>query len=195
MKDDRLMGRLRAARPAAAEPGDHAALFARIVAERGDPRLVEVGRKTRLWARPRPRVLAGGALGLTGVAVALVVALGGSTAPPAFAITRSGDGSVLVKINRLESLPDANRKLASMGIDERVTIYMATGSAAVSDPVTCTRAPGSNRSGPPLKVLIGKDGTEVISPGQTAGNTGVGVYHLDHCVVTGSGTSGNTGVG
>jgi hypothetical protein len=193
MNDDRVMGRLRAARPVAPEPGDHAALFARIVAERGDPRLLEVGRTTRLWAHPRPRVLAGGTLGVAGVAVALAVALGGSTTPPAFAITRSGDGSVLVKINRLESLPDANRKLASMGIDERVTIYMATGPAALSGPVTCTRAPGSNRSGPPLKVLVGKDGTEVISPGQTAGNTGTGVYHLDHCVVAGSGNTGNTG--
>jgi hypothetical protein len=195
MSDDRVMDRLRAARPVAAEPGDHAALFARIVATPGDPRLVEAGRKTRLRARPRPRVLVGGTLGLAGVAVALVVALGGSTASPAFAITRSGDGSVLVKINRLESLPDANRKLASMGIDERVTIYMATGPAAVGSPVTCTRAPGSNLSGPPLKVLVGKDGTEVISPGQTAGNTGTGIYHLDHCVVAGAGNTGNTGAG
>jgi hypothetical protein len=45
---------------------------------------------------------------------------------------------------------------------------------------------------------VGTDGTEVISPGQTGGNTGVGTYHLDHCVVwgdTGSGNSGNTGAG
>jgi hypothetical protein len=205
MKDDSLMRRLRAARPVAAEPGNHAALFARIVAEPGDPRLVEaphkrssrlLGRKVRLWTGARPRVLAGSTLGLAGVGAALVLALSGSAAPPAFAITRNGDGSVLVNINRLQSLPAANHKLTAMGIHEQVTIYMASGAAAVSGPVTCTPAPSANLSGPPLKVLVGKDGTEVIRPGQPAGNTGEGTYHLDHCVVTGdtgSGDTGNTG--
>jgi hypothetical protein len=208
MKDDSLMRRLRAARRVAAEPGNHTALFARIVAEPGDPRLVQapherssrlLGRKVRPWTRARPRVLAGSTLGLAGVGAALVLVLGGSAAPPAFAITTNGDGSVLVNINRLQALPDANRKLTAMGIHEQVTIYMASGAAAVSGPVTCAPAPGANLSGPPLKVLVGKDGTEVFRPGQTAGNTGVGTYHLDHCVVTGDtgsrNTSGNTGAG
>ena len=97
MKDDGLVRRLRAARAAAAEPGDHAALFARIVAEPGDPRLVEapherssrlLGRKVRPWTRARPRVLAGSTLGLAGVGAALVLALSGSAAAPAFAITK-----------------------------------------------------------------------------------------------------------
>ena len=134
--------------------------------------------------RPRPRLLAGGTLGLAGVSTALVLALGGSAAAPAFAITKEGDGSVLVNIN-------------AMGIDEQVTIYMAIGPAAVSGPVTCTPAPGaSSPSGPPVKILVGTDGTEVIGPGESAGNTGEGTFHLDHCVVagdTGSGNTGNTG--
>ena len=103
-----------------------------------------------------------------------------------------------VQINVASSLSQANAKLGAMGIDERLEIFMASGPAAVSGPVTCTPAPGANVSGPPLKVLVGTDGTEVISPGQTGGNTGVGTYHLDHCVVwgdTGSGNSGNTGAG
>ncbi len=202
MKDDSLMRRLRAARPVAAEPGDHAALFARIVAEPGDPRLVQApherssrlrGPNTPRWTRARPRVLAGSTLGLAGVGAALVLALSGSAAPPAFAITRNGDGSVLVSINRLQALPAANRKLTAMGIHEQVTIYMASGAAAASGPVTCTPAPGAPLSGPPLKVLVGNDGTQAIRSGQTAGNTGVGTYHLDHCVVTGDTGSGNTG--
>jgi hypothetical protein len=130
-----------------------------------------------------------------GVGTALVVALGASS-PPAYAVTTNGDGSVTVQINVTSSLPQANAKLAAMGTDERVEIYMAPGPAAVSGPVTCAPAPGANVPGPPLKVLVGKDGTEVIPPGQTAGNTGVGTWHLDHCVVwaaTGSGNSGNTG--
>jgi hypothetical protein len=143
--------------------------------------------------RPRPRVLAGSSLGLAGIGAALVLALGGSAAAPAFAITTNGDGSVLVNINRLQSLPAANHKLTAMGIHEQVTIYMATGAGAVSGPVTCTPAPGANVSGPQLKVLIGKDGTEVIGSGQSAGNTGVGTFHLGHCVVTGDNGSGNTG--
>jgi hypothetical protein len=207
MTGDSLMRRLRAARPVAAEPDNHAALFARIIAGPGDPRLVEaphehstrlLGRKVGRWTRARPRVLAGSTLGLAGVAAALVLALSGSAAPPAFAVTRSGDGSVLVSINRLQSLPAANHKLTALGIHEQVTIYMASGAAAVSGPITCTPAPGANLSGPPLKVLVGKDGTEMIPSGQTAGNTGAGTFHLDHCVVTGdtgSGNAGNTGAG
>ncbi len=208
MKDDSLMRRLRAARPVAAEPGDHAALFARIVAEPGDPRLVQApherssrlrGPNTPRWTRARPRVLAGSTLGLAGVGAALVLALSGSAAPPAFAITRNGDGSVLVSINRLQALPAANRKLTAMGIHEQVTIYMASGAAAASGPVTCTPAPSaSSPSGPQVQVLVGTDGTQVIPSGQTAGNTGVGTWHLDQCVVTGdtgSGDTGNTGAG
>ncbi len=209
MRDDSLTRRLRAARPVAGEPANHAALFARIVAEPGDPRGFEapperssrvLGRKERPWSRARTRVLAGSTLGLACVGAALALALSGSAAAPAFAITRSGDGSVLVKINRLQSLPDANRKLTAIGIHEQVTIYMASGPAAVSGPVTCTPAPGANLSGPPLKVLIANNGTEIIRPGQTAGNTGVGTYHLAHCITTGdpgsgTGNTGNTGTG
>lgn len=149
--------------------------------------------------RPRPRLLAGSTLALTGVGAALVLALSGSAAPPAFAITRNGDGSVLVKINRLQSLPDANRKLTAMGTHEQITIYMARGAAAVSGPVVCTRTPSA--SGPPVKVLVGTNGTEVIDPGQSAGNTAEGTFHLDRCTVAGdggsgiTGTAGNTGAG
>jgi hypothetical protein len=147
-------------------------------------------------ARPRRRVLAGSTLGLAGVGAALVLALSGSAAPPAFAVTRSGDGSVLVKLNygSNQDLPQVNQKLAAMGTHEQITIYMATGPAAVSGPVTCTPAPGV--SGPQVKVLVGKDGTEVIAPGESAGNTAAGSFHLDRCTTTGdtgSANSGNTG--
>lgn len=195
MNDDSLMRRLRAARPVAAEPGNHAALFAQIVAEPGDPRVVEAphelsfqpfGRKVRLGTRVRPRVLAGGSLALAGVGAALVLVLGGSSAPPAFAITKEGDGSVLVTLNYQQdkNLPQVNRKLGEMGTHERITIYMAPGAAPVSGPVTCRPAPGApNPSGPRVRVLVGTDGTEVITSGQSAGDTGAGTFHLDHCVV------------
>jgi hypothetical protein len=143
----------------------------------------------------RRGVLAGSTLGLAGVGTALVLALGAASNTPAYAVTTSSNGAVLVTINEGSSLPQANAKLTAMGIDEQVIIYVAPGAAAVSGPVSCQRAP-ADLSGPPVQVLLGADGTESIVPGQTAGNTGVGTYHLDHCVVTGStpaGDSGNTG--
>jgi hypothetical protein len=145
----------------------------------------------------RPRLLAGSTLGLAGVGVALLLILGGSTASPAYAITKSSDGSVLVKLNynANQNLPQVNHKLIAMGTNEQITIYMATGAAAVSGPVTCTPGPGV--SGPTVKVLVGKSGTEVIAPGSSAGNTAEGTFHLDHCTAAnpGSGNAGNTGAG
>src|ERR1700729_1473861 len=72
------------------------------------------------------RVLAGSTLGLAGVGAALVLALGGTAATaPAFAITRSNDGSVLVHLNYVknQNLGEVQQKLASMGIHEQVTVY------------------------------------------------------------------------
>jgi hypothetical protein len=203
MKNDPLIRRVRAARPVAAEPGNHDGLFARIVAEPGDPRLADAAhpRSARLRAgrarlARRPRLLAGSTLGLAGVGVGVALALGGTAATtPAFAITRTNDGSVLVHLNYVkdQNLPQVNEKLASMGIHEQVRIEMATGAASVPGPVTCTPAKGV--SGPTVKVLVGADGTEVIAPGQSAGNTAVGSFHLVRCFTmddSGSGNSGNS---
>jgi len=140
----------------------------------------------------RPRVLAGSTLGLAGIGTALVLILGAASTTPAYAVTTNGDGSVLVTINQNSALPQANAKLTAMGIHEQITIDMASGAAAVSGPVTCTPAPGV--SGPPVQVLVGSNGTEVID----SGNTGAGTWHLAACHTTGdtgSGNTGNTGAG
>jgi len=141
----------------------------------------------------RPRFLAGGSLALAGVGAALVLALGGSTASPAFAVTRASDGSVLVNLNYVsgQNLGQANAKLASMGTHEQIGIDMAAGAASVSGPVTCGRAPSA--SGPVVKVLVGANGTEVIGPGQSGGNTAEGSFHMVSCTVTADTGSGNTG--
>ncbi len=177
----------RAARPSGAGPARHADA---VVATRARRR------------RPRPRVLAGSTLGLVGVGAALVLALSGSAAPPAFAITTEGDGSVLVHLNQNQNLPQVNQKLAAMGTGEQITIYEATGAAPVSGAVTCTPGPGAGPPRTSVKVLQGTDGTEVISPGQTGDNTGVGTWHLARCTVApasdtgpGTGNTGNTGAG
>ena len=146
---------------------------------------------------PRPRLLAGGTLGLAGLSAALVLALGGTAATaPAFAVTRASDGSVLVTVNTDQTTSwakGANQKLASMGIHEAIDgINVAPGPATSSRPVSCTPgsgmvevAPGggfqpvpATPSGPPVKVLLGKDGTDVVP----AGTTGAGTVHLVSCV-------------
>lgn len=145
--------------------------------------------------RLHPRALAGSSLGLAGVGAALVLALGGSTAAPAWAVTRANDGSVLVELNYTsnQNLPQVDARLASMGIHETLGIQMASGAATASGPVSCSQDQGANT---PVKVLVGKNGTETIGAGQSAGNTAVGSFHMVSCTVssnTGQGNSGNTG--
>jgi len=135
----------------------------------------------------RPRVIAGSTLALAGAAAALAFGLTATGSTPAFAVTKNSDGSVLVTINQTEDLPQANQKLTAMGIHEQITIYMKSGPAPVSGPVACTPAPGV--SGPPVKVLVGTNGTEVVG----SGNTGAGTWHLGACSITGDSGSGNTG--
>ncbi len=134
---------------------------------------------------PRPRLLAGSTLALAGVGAGIVLALSGSSAEPAYAITTNGDGSVLVTINQNSALPQANAKLAAMGIHEQIAIEMAPGAATVSGPVNCVPH-GKNVSGPPVKAIVGTNGTEVIS----SGNTGAGTWHLAGCHLYATSTTG-----
>jgi hypothetical protein len=155
----------------------------------------EKSRLARLW----PRALAGSSLGLAGVGAALVLALGGSTAAPALAVTTQQDGSVLVQVNpRTDSAPwlqAAEAKLAALGTDERILVAYAPGAATTPGPVSCTPMTGVNTpSGPPVKVLLGTNGT-LVTP---AGTTGAGTVHLSGCEVfktpvPGGGNTGTTG--
>jgi hypothetical protein len=128
----------------------------------------------------RPRVLAGGTLGLAAIGTAIALTLGAAGGTPAYAVTTNDDGSVLVTLNHDTALPGANAQLTAMGIHEQISIQMATGPAPVKGPVTCARAQGGSNL-PLVKVLLDKDGTEVIQPGTTGGNTGVGTWHLAAC--------------
>jgi hypothetical protein len=158
----------------------------------------------------RPRVIAGGTLALAVAGTALGLGLtstGGTTASTtggttlvtaAYTITTHTNGSILVKIGQDESITAVDKKLNAL-IKEQVVLRIGAGPAPVSGPVTCT--PGEpNMKGPQVKVLLGADGTEVIPPGTTAGNTGVGTWHIDSCSVIptadwGKGGTGNTGSG
>ena len=166
--------------------------------------------------RNRPRLAVGGTLGLAGVGAALVLALGagGAAAPPAFAITKHSDGSVLVTLTNVEAVPAAERQLAEMGIHAWFEPAIGPGAAPVNGPVTCTPAPSptsatgrglanatpsdakSATGGPPVKVLLGADGTSTVPSGEP----GAGPWHLGACYLytgtfPGTGNTGNTGAG
>jgi hypothetical protein len=150
--------------------------------------------------RPRPRVLAGGTLALAGAGAALTLGLTSMSSTPAAAavtVAKTSDGSILVTLNKpgSQAISQADQKLAAMGLHEGIEIWMGSGSAAVSGPVTCTPEPRIPNQ-PTVKVLVGTNGTEVINPGTTPGNTGVGTWHLNSCnLASDTGGTGNTGAG
>ena len=148
--------------------------------------------------RRRPRVLAGSTLAVAGVGAAVALVLTSTSSTPASAavtVARVSDGSILVTLNQpgSQALHQADQKLAAMGLNEGIVIYMGSGPAAVSGPVTCAPEPGIPNQ-PTVKVLVGTNGTEVIRPGTTPGNTGVGTWHLNSCnLASNTGGTGNTG--
>ena len=148
----------------------------------------------------RPRVIAGSTLALAsaGAAVALVLTSTSSTpASAAVTVAKASDGSILVTINRpgSQAVSQADQKLRAMGFHEGIVLDMGSGPAAVTGTVTCTPEPGIPNQ-PTVKVLVGTNGTEVINPGTTPGNTGVGTWHLNFCnLASDTGGTGNTGAG
>ncbi len=201
MRNDNVMDRLRAARPAPPPPADdHDARFAKTIAEPGDPRLADpttIGkaRPARRWIT-RPRILAGGSLGLAGLAAGLVLAFSGSTAPPAFAITQNSDGSLLVHLYHVSDGEAARLQIHTMGISRFFFFYILIerssgtldrirGPATVPGPITCqTGDPGQH-----VEMLLGSDGTDVVP----AGRRGAGPWHLIECTIYADNGASNTG--
>jgi hypothetical protein len=162
--------------------------------------------------RPGSRVIAGGTLAVAAVAAAVTVGLtstgttpagttttttaGGTTkvVTAAYTITEKSNGSVLVQVNQEQSIVAADAKLSSMGIDEKISVFPKPGAATVSGPVTCTPVDGASKQ-EQVQVLLGTNGTEVIAPGTTGDNTGVGTWHLASCVVFPASYKGNSGPG
>jgi hypothetical protein len=207
MKNDNEMDRLRAARPAAPPPAnDHDARFAQTVAEPGDPRLAShttIGKahSARRWT-PRPRIVAGGSLGLAGVAAGLVLGFSGSTAPPAFAISRNGDGSLLVHLYHVSAVPAAEQQINAMDsfrdvhesiapaaratrIQGTLDIAIQRGPATVPGPIKCS----TGDLGQQVEMLLGSNGTDVVP----AGVRGAGSWHLAFCSITPPRPLSNTG--
>jgi hypothetical protein len=136
----------------------------------------------------RPRVLAGGSLGLVGIGAGLVLALsaGGAAAPTqAFAITEHHDGSVLVQLNSQEDLGQANQKLAAMGINEQITLYTNPTPTANRGVENCTAAPGAPAPNPPIKLSVNTNDAD------NTGVTGAVTCVVEHG--SGSGSSAPSG--
>jgi hypothetical protein len=173
-----------------------------LIQEHGDA-LAQAGTEPGLArrSRRRPRVIAASTLAVAAAAAAVTVGLTspGSTAPigtktvtDAFTITQNSN-SVLVQINDKESINVANQKLNAL-IKEQVVLSMASGPAPVSGPLTCASGE-KGMQGPQVKVLLGSDGTQVIAPGTTADNTGVGTWHMTGCSVYPTADMGTGGTG
>ena len=132
--------------------------------------------------RTRPRLLAGASLAVAGSATAVALLLSATAGPPpAFAVTRHRDGSVLVKINRRSGIAGANRKLAAMGIHERL-YAVPTRLSGLSHPLlpggpqSCLR---DKQTGGFVRVIFPSAaeqkaavGTGTYVPPGNAGNTG-----------------------
>jgi hypothetical protein len=155
--------------------------------------------------RPHQRLLAGSTLGLAGVIAALALALSGSgsVTSPAFALTRHRDGSVSVKIYRRSGVVGANRKLAAMGIHERL-YAVSTSLSGVSHPElpagpqSCLR---DQKTGGLVHVIFPSAaaqqaavGTGTYVPPSNAGNTG-GPANNDTFIVIACPTTGPASTG
>lgn len=76
--------------------------------------------------RVRPRTLVGTTLVLAGLAVVLTLVFTAASSPPAFAVTHNRDGTVSVKLMRLEGLHGANAALAQMHVRVKLVRLAAT---------------------------------------------------------------------
>ena len=177
---------------------DHGADTAEIPAKNAAP----VRARTHLLRHPR--FLAGGTLGLAGVGATLLLALGGTAAPPAFAITQKSDGTVFVKFNLSTDNVYYRADLRLIArYHETALIRLGNGSAPVAGPVDCTPTPdaadhNAMPPGPPVKLLLGDNGTATYE----AGNSGSGTHYIASCHLyiaspgsrnPGDSDSGNTG--
>jgi hypothetical protein len=175
-------------------------LWSDLMREHG-PAIANATRPSRGRVR-HPRIIAGSTLAVAAAGTALGLGLTSTGAAPgattaittaAYTITTHSNGSILVQINQRESINAANQKLKAL-VNEEVVLRMASGPAPVSGALTCTSGV-SNMQGPQVKVLLGEDGTQVIAPGTTGDNTGVGTWHMTACTVYPAADMGTGGTG
>ena len=152
------------------------------------------GTVTTRARRKRSRYLASSSLGLAGVGAAVLIALSGTSATtPAFAITRHDNGTVLVQLNRQEDIAQANQKLAAMGINEQITLYMNPNPTTAAGADTCTPGPGAGAPDPPISVVVNTDNADNTgTTGAVACVVGPHTYSGPYPGSSGGARSGNS---
>jgi hypothetical protein len=92
-------------------------LWSQLVRQHADEMSVGAAHATRHRTRRRPAVLTASALATAGVVAAIALAISASTsAPPAYAVTTNGDGSVTVTLNDVSAITGLNAELARDGL-------------------------------------------------------------------------------
>jgi hypothetical protein len=74
----------------------------------------------------RTAILSGTALATAGATTAAVLALSASSAPPAFAVTDNGDGTITVTLREISGVSGLNAEFARRGINARAVPFSAT---------------------------------------------------------------------
>jgi hypothetical protein len=113
-----------------------------------------------------------------------VLAFSGSTAPLAFAITKDGDGSLLVHLYDVSAVPAVEQQLDAMDFQGTLVVGIRRGPETVPGPIRCS----TEDQGQQVEMLLGSDGTDVVP----AGGRGAGPWHLALCQIGNRGSNGVT---
>lgn len=152
---------------------DH--LWREFVHEHGDD-LAKLTRSAVGHNLGRPSLIVGGGLALAGGATALALALGATSALPAFAVTRHHNGTVTVTIRSARGIAGANAELHQLGIRAQVAKTPPAGCQPVQ--VVALPPPGTGTATSQWTInpaAIAASQTVVLTPPPTgnSGTTGV----------------------
>lgn len=130
---------------------------------------IVVARRPDTALMRRPALLSGTALGVAGLATVGILAISGTSAPPAYAVTTNPDGTVTITLNELSSLPALNRKLQKDAIP--VAAVPMTATCSTQAKVTIINSAQGNAA-PPTGSTVPASGTTVpTSPDTTQQST------------------------
>lgn len=110
----------------------------------------------------------------------------------AYTITGSSNGTILVHLKFQAAASAAETKLRSMGYG--LQIFPKPGAAPVRGPVACPPIEGAPQH-PKVEVLLGDNGTQVITANAQNDGTGVGTWHVGNCFLYPTDYKGNSGTG
>ena len=141
--------------------------------------------------RARPLV-AGATLGLAASATAVALLVGATASPqPAYAVTQSHNGAVSVKVNSRSGIASANRRLAALGIHQRVTDVTHGRSVTMGWSLPASGCWMYETGKPPVTVQLSAADQQadihngLFTPPATTGNTGGppqnGPWHVIYC--------------